>query len=72
MSETIRTGTSVEWAWGAHTAAGKVTAIHHERVERVIKGETIVRNGSREDPAVEVEQEDGTKVLKLRSELNRA
>lgn len=72
MSETIRTGTTVEWTWGANTATGKVTALHRERIERTIKGETITRNGSHDDPAVEIEQDDGTKVLKLRSELRRA
>jgi hypothetical protein len=72
MGETIRTGTLVKWPWGSSTATGKVTALHHERVERVIKGKTIVRDGSKDDPAVEIEQEDGTTVLKLRSELKRA
>lgn len=72
MSEQIRKGTDVEWKWGAGTAQGKVTAVHHQRVERTIKGEKIVRDGSADDPAVEIEQDDGTRVLKLRSELSRA
>ncbi len=72
MSEQIRKGTTVEWEWGSSTAEGKVTAVHHERVERTIKGSTIVRNGSDDDPALEIEQEDGTAVLKLRSEVQRA
>lgn len=72
MSETIRKGTEVAWNWGEHEATGKVVALHHERVERTIKGERITRNGSADDPAVEIEQEDGAKVLKLRSELRRA
>lgn len=72
MSEQVRKGTAVEWAWGSDTAEGKVTAVHRERIERTIKGATIVRNGSDEDPALEIEQEDGTKVLKLRSEVQRA
>ena len=72
MGETIRKGTEVEWKWGSNTATGKVVELHHEKVERTIKGEKITRNGSDDDPAVEIEQSDGTKVLKLRSELHRA
>jgi hypothetical protein len=72
MSEQIRVGTVVEWSWASGTATGKVTGLSHHRVERTIKGKTIVRNGSDDDPAVDIEQDDGSKVLKLRSELERA
>ncbi len=66
---TIRTGTTVSWRWGAGTAEGRVTAIHPRPVVRRIKGARITRLGSPEDPAYEIEQEDGSKVLKLRSEV---
>jgi hypothetical protein len=46
-----------------------VTSIHHESVTRTIKGSRIVRHGTRSDPAYEIEQEDGSRVLKLRSEV---
>jgi hypothetical protein len=72
MAEQIRTGTTVEWNWTSGVAQGKVTAIHHDRLERTIKGSKIVRNGSQDDPALELEQDDGTRVLKLRSEVRRA
>ena len=72
MSEQIRKGTEVEWSWGSGSATGKVTAVHHERVERTIDGSSITRNGSDDDPALEIEQEDGGRVLKLRSEVHRA
>lgn len=72
MSETIRKGTEVTWKWGSSHAKGKVVALHRDKIERTIKGEKITRNGTDDDPAVEIEQEDGTKVLKLRSELSRA
>jgi hypothetical protein len=61
---TIRTGTTVTWHWGPGTAEGKVTAIHPRPV--VLR---ITRLGSPEDPAYEIEQDDGSKVLKLRSEV---
>jgi hypothetical protein len=68
----IRTGTTVSWAWGRSRAQGTVTAVHRETVRRTIKGSEITRHGSEEDPAYEIEQEDGTPVLKLRSEVEQA
>lgn len=72
MSDVIRKGTKVCWSWGSGEAEGKVTALHHQHVERTIKGSKVSRHGTGDDPAVEIEQEDGTKVLKLRSEVKRA
>jgi hypothetical protein len=68
----IRTGTSVSWSWGNGSAEGKVVEIHHDQVTRTLKGSEITRNGSADDPALVIEQEDGSTVLKLRSEVERA
>jgi hypothetical protein len=38
-------------------------------VQRTFKGSKIVRNGSKDDPAYLVEQQDGAQALKLGSEL---
>jgi hypothetical protein len=65
----IRTGTTVTWHWGTGTAEGKVTAIHPRPVIRRIKGVRVKRLGTPEDPAYEIEQADGSKVLKLSSEV---
>ncbi len=65
----IRKGSTVTWKWGQGTAEGTVTAVHHDKITRTIKGSEITRNGSEDDPAYEIEQDDGTKVLKLRSEV---
>ena len=65
----IRKGSKVTWKWGSSTAEGKVAEVHREKVTRQIKGETITRDGSRDDPAYVIEQEDGGKVLKLKSEV---
>lgn len=67
----IRVGTDVSWTWGAHTATGTVVEIHRERVTRTLAGSEITRNGSDDDPAYVIEQEDGARVLKLRSEVDR-
>ncbi len=66
----IRTGSPVSWDWGKGTASGKVKEIHREKVTRKIKGSEIIRNGIEDNPAYLIEQDDGTEVLKLRSELN--
>ncbi|MGC1479472.1 MAG: DUF2945 domain-containing protein [Chthoniobacterales bacterium] len=68
----IQTGTKVKWTWGNGSAQGKVTEIHHEKVTRKTKGSEITRNGSQDDPAYVIEQDDGTVVLKLQSEVSRA
>ena len=68
----IRQGTKVSWKWGSSTAEGVVKSVHHEKVTRQSKGESITRNGSDDDPAYVIEQEDGTTVLKLQSEVSRA
>lgn len=65
----IRKGSKVNWKWGGSTAEGKVAEIHREKVTRQIKGEKITRDGSKDDPAYLIEQEDGGKVLKLKSEV---
>ena len=38
---------------------------------RTLGGSEIVRNGSDDDPAYVIEQDDGARVLKLRSEVER-
>jgi hypothetical protein len=64
-----RSGTTVSWNWGTGTAEGTVEESHTERVERTIKGSTQVRNGTPDNPAYVLSQDDGTTVLKLHSEL---
>ena len=68
----IRKGTDVSWSWGRGTGTGKVVEVHTEKVTRTLGGSEITRNGSDDDPAYLIEQEDGTQVLKLRSEVDRA
>ena len=68
----IRKGSAVTWKWGSNHASGTVTEVHHGKVTRTTKGQEVTRNGSDEDPAYVIEQEDGTTVLKLASEVERA
>ncbi|MEO5709198.1 MAG: DUF2945 domain-containing protein [Nocardioidaceae bacterium] len=69
---TIRTGTVVTWSWGSGTAEGKIVEVHHRALTRTLGGSEITRNGTEKDPALLIEQEDGTQVLKLRSEVERS
>jgi hypothetical protein len=68
----IRKGSTVSWSWGGSTASGTVQEIHRDEVSRRSKGSTITRHGSDDDPAYVIEQDDGTTVLKLRSEVEKA
>jgi phage terminase small subunit len=64
-----RKGSTVRWNYGQGQTEGKVVDTFTEHVTRKIKGKEITRNGSKEDPAVLIEQDDGDQVLKLSSEL---
>jgi hypothetical protein len=68
----IRKGTVVRWKWGRSWAEGRVTEVHHEDVSRTTKGSTVTRHGDADNPALVIEQDDGTVVLKLHSEVERA
>lgn len=69
MSVSPRKGAKVSWKWGQGIAHGKVLEVFDRRVSRTIKGKRIVRNGTPENPAVLIEQDDGDRVLKRASEL---
>ncbi|MEJ7665126.1 MAG: DUF2945 domain-containing protein [Hymenobacter sp.] len=68
----MRKGTKVSWKYGTGTATGKIESIHKEHTTRQIKGSDITRNGSDDDPALVIVQENGDKVLKLQSEVKAA
>jgi hypothetical protein len=66
-----RVGSDVSWSWGNGTAKGKIVERFEKRVQRTLKGAKVVKNGSADNPAFLIEQEDGAKVLKLGSELKK-
>lgn len=65
-------GDRVEWDWGNGTGSGKVQKTYTQKITRKIKGSEITRDGSDDDPALYIEQEDGDGVLKLSSEVRKA
>ena len=68
----MRKGTQVSWKYGTGTATGKIEETYKESVSRKIKGAEITRNGTPENPAYLIVQENGDKVLKLKSEVTAA
>lgn len=64
-------GDTVEWDWGSGTATGTVEKTYTEAVTRTLKGSEVTRKGSADDPALEIEQEDGDRLLKLASEVRK-
>lgn len=68
----MRKGTQVSWKYGTGTATGKIEEIYKEAIEKTIKGSKIHRNGTPENPALVIVQDNGDKVIKLQSEVTAA
>lgn len=68
----MKEGTTVKWKWGDSFAYGKVKSVFTRKTTRKIKGTEVTRNGTEDNPALYIEQEDGGHVLKLQSETEKA
>lgn len=68
----IRKGTVVKWSWGNGTAEGTVEETYTSKTTKTIKGSEVIRNGSSDDKALYIKQDDGDYVLKSESEVDRA
>lgn len=68
----IKDGSNVKWKWGNGEAKGKVTKTYAEEVTKTIDGSEITRKGEEGNKALFIEQEDGSKVLKLESEVSKS
>jgi hypothetical protein len=64
-----QTGQYVQWNWGNGTAKGQIKDRFERDVTRTLKGSEVTRNGSEDNPAYLIKQEDGDEVLKLGSEI---
>ena len=67
----MKKGENVNWKYGKSEAEGKVEEKFTKPVEKKIKGSEIKRNASEEEPAYLIKQENGNKVLKSESELEK-
>ena len=68
----MKNGDKVTWSWGDGTAKGTISESFTEKVTRTIKGKKIMRNASKDEPAYLIEQEDGDRVLKSATEIEKA
>jgi len=67
----IQKGTQVKWKWGNGTAEGKVLETYINKVTKTIKGNDVTRKGESGNKALFIKQQDGEKVLKSESEVQR-
>lgn len=67
----IQEGSKVKWKWGNGTARGKVVASYTKSITKTIEGSEITRNGQKGNKALYIEQNDGSRVLKLESEVEK-
>ncbi len=65
----FQTNQYVKWNWGNGEACGQIEDRFEREVTRTLKGSEVTRNGSEDNPAYLIKQDDGDKVLKLGSEL---
>jgi flagellar hook assembly protein FlgD len=63
--------TKVEWDWGKGKGRGKVTSRYTSNISKTIKGTEVSREASEQQPAYEITQDDGDKVLKSHSEVSK-
>lgn len=67
---THRQGALLKWNWASGTAVGRVKESFIDKVTRIIKGKSITRNASAEEPAYLMETPAGDQALKSHSELS--
>lgn len=65
----MKVGDFVGWKWGYGVAQGKIVAMKPDKTQIESKGKLITRNGTPDDPALIIEQNNGTRVLKLAREV---
>lgn len=68
-SNSFQTNQHVKWDWGNGTAKGQIEERFEREVTRTLQGNEVTRDGSEDNPAYLIKQEDGDEVLKLGSEL---
>ncbi len=68
-SNSFQTNQYVKWNWGNGEAEGQIQERFEREVSRTLKGTEVTRDGSADNPAYLIKQDDGAEVLKLGSEL---
>ena len=68
-SNSFQSDQYVKWDWGNGTAKGQIKERFEREVTRTLQGSEITRQGSEDNPAYLIKQDDGDEVLKLGSEI---
>ena len=68
-SNSFQTNQYVKWNWGNGTGCGQIEDRFEREVTRTLQGSEVTKDGSEDNPAYLIKQDDGDKVLKLGSEL---
>lgn len=72
MSKKYSENDQVSWKWGQGTAEGKISEIYYSKKTVSIDGNNISKDGTKQNPALLIKQEDGQRVLKLASEIEKS
>ncbi|WP_027880410.1 MULTISPECIES: DUF2945 domain-containing protein [Mesoflavibacter] len=67
----IRQGSKVKWKWGSGTAIGKVQETYTKQITKTIKGTDVTRDGTTNNKALYIKQDEGDYVLKLENEVEK-
>ena len=67
----IRQGSKVKWKWGSGTAKGKVKETYTKQITKTIKGTDVTRDGTTNNKALYIKQDEGEYVLKLENEVEK-
>jgi hypothetical protein len=65
----LKPGDHVGWKWLNGVAEGIVEEVVYDRISITSKGKKVVRNGTRENPAIVISHKSGNPVIKLYSEV---
>ena len=68
-SNSFQSDQYVEWDWGNGKGKGQIKERFEREVTRTLQGSEITKQGSEDNPAYLIKQDDGDEVLKLGSEI---
>lgn len=68
-ANSFQTDQYVKWEWGSGFGKGQIKERFEREVTRTLQGREVTRDGSEDNPAYLIKQDDGDEVLKLGSEL---
>ena len=69
-SNSFQTNQYVEWDWGNGKGKGQIKERFEKEVTRKLQGSEVTKDGTEDNPAYLIKQEDGDEVLKRGSELS--